>query len=66
SIHAAYRAIDGLRRGDGKCLRSQAIHRTGDQRFEIGCAGQWGGRGRDNLPLVDLWKYTINGGLSEL
>ena len=31
-----------LRRGDGKCLRSQAIHRTGDQRFEIGCAGQWG------------------------
>jgi hypothetical protein len=25
-----------------------------------------GGRGRDNLPLVDLWKDIINGGLSEL
>jgi hypothetical protein len=23
------------------------------------------GRGRDNLPLVDLWNYIINGGLSE-
>ncbi len=23
-------------------------------------------RGRDNLPLVELWKYIINGGLSEL
>jgi len=23
------------------------------------------GRGRDNLPLVDLWNYIINGGLAE-
>jgi hypothetical protein len=38
----------------------------GGRRFVIRCAGQWKGRGRDNLPLVDLWKYIINCGLSEL
>jgi hypothetical protein len=50
---------------DGKFLRSQAIRRTGGPRFVIRCARQWKGRGRDNLPLVDLWNTIINGGLSE-
>jgi hypothetical protein len=68
-MHAAYRAIDGLSCADGKFLRSQAIRRTGRPRFVIRCAGQWQGRGSDNLPLVDPWKYImkgVNGGLSEL
>jgi hypothetical protein len=65
SIHAGYRAIAGWSRADGKSLRSQAIRRTGWPRFVIRCARQCEGRGRDNLPLVDLWNYIINGGLSE-
>lgn len=52
-------------RADGKFLRSQAIRRTGGPRFVIRCARQWKGRGWDSLPLVDLWKYIINGGLPE-
>jgi len=47
-------------------LRSQAIRRAGRPRFLIRCAGQWQGRGPDDLPLGDLWKYIINGNLSEL
>ena len=54
-----------MSRADDKFLRSQAIRRTGGPRFVIRCARQWKGRGRDNLPLVDLWNYIINGGLSE-
>ena len=42
------------------------MRRTGRLRFVIRCAGQWQGRGSDNLPLVDLREYIINGGISEL
>jgi hypothetical protein len=31
----------------------------------IRCAGQGKGRGWDNLPLVDLWNYIVNGGHPE-
>jgi hypothetical protein len=42
------------------------MRRLGGPCFVIRCAGHWKGRGRDKLPLVDLCKYIINGGVSEL
>jgi hypothetical protein len=49
-------------RADGKFPRSQAIARTGASRFVCGSAPSNGmkGRGRDNLPVVDLCNYIIN------
>lgn len=49
-------------RADGKFPRSQAIRHSGASRFVAPRrARQWKGRGRDDLPVVDLWKYIING-----
>ena len=53
-------------RADGKFPRSQAIGRTGASRFVAPRrAREWKGRGRDNLPVVDLWNYIINGSLAD-
>jgi hypothetical protein len=49
------------------CVPRRCVASVGRvSRFVIRCAGQWKGRERDELPLVDPWKYIINGGLYEL